>query len=147
MADSIKVQALHKLEEVLKGIPELGSVHRWQGKPTDLDQVKLPALFFWDEEETRGKRNRLALGTIKMNLAVFIRLTPAGASSFDDTCNNLQGKIHNALVQTSSFKGLVENLEEGNIWKDFPNDQYGVLYMSFQLTYGHVWGDAFSVAY
>ena len=43
MADSVKVQAMHKLAEILGAIPELGSAHRWQGKPTDLDQVKTPA--------------------------------------------------------------------------------------------------------
>jgi len=31
--------------------------------------------------------------------------------------------------------------------KESPNDLYGVLYQSFDVTYCHVWGDAFSVAY
>jgi hypothetical protein len=43
--------------------------------------------------------------------------------------------------------GLVENLQEERVWKEFPNDQYGVLFMSFTLTYGHAWGDAFSTTY
>jgi hypothetical protein len=147
MADSIKVQVMKKLAGVLEAITDLGSVHRWQGIPTDLDRAKLPALFFWDEDEARDKRNRLAMGTLKLYVAVFIRLSPAGAASFHDQADNLQGTIHNALIGTADLKGLVEKLEEERVWKEFPNDQYGVLFMSFALTYGHAWGDAFSTTY
>jgi hypothetical protein len=146
MADSIKVQVMQKLAEVLGAIPALGSVHRWQGSPTDLDRVKLPALFFWDEDETRDRRNRLAMGTLKLYVAIFCRLSPAGAASFNDI-DNLQGTIHNAFLGTSELQGLVENLQEERVWKEFPNDQYGVLFMSFTLTYAHAWGDAFSTTY
>ena len=100
MADSVKVQAMRKLKDILGAIPEIGSVQRWQGRPIDLDHVKTPALFLWEEDETREKRNRLAMGLLKMQLGVFIRLTPAGASSFNDVADNLQGKIHNALMQS-----------------------------------------------
>ena len=82
MADSIKVQAMQKLAGVFGAVAGIGSVHRWQGSPTDLDRVKLPALFFWDEDETRDKRNRLAMGTLKLYVAVFCRLSPSGAASF-----------------------------------------------------------------
>ncbi|MBW1953953.1 MAG: hypothetical protein JRI66_12895, partial [Deltaproteobacteria bacterium] len=89
MADSVKVQVMQKLEEVLAAIPELGSVNRWHGKPIDLDRVKLPALFMFEEEETRDKRNRLAVGTIRLHLMTFIPLTPAGQVSFNDVADNL----------------------------------------------------------
>ena len=147
MADSIKVQAMRKLEEVLAAIPELGSVNRWHGKPIDLDRVKLPALFLFEEEERRDKRNRLAVGEIKLHLMTFISLTPAGQVSFNDVADNLQGKIHNALITTAELNGLVTNLVEGMVRKEFPNDLYGVLYQDFDITYFHNWGDAFSVVY
>jgi hypothetical protein len=147
MADTIKVQAMQKLAGVFGAMAAIGSVHRWQGSPTDLDRVKLPALFFWDEDEARDKRNRLAMGTLKLYVAVFIRLSPSGAAPFHDTADNLQGQLHNALIGTAGLKGLVENLQEDRVWKEFPNDQYGVLFMSFTLTYGHAWGDAFSTTY
>ena len=146
MADTIKVQAMQKLAGVFGAMAAIGSVHRWQGSPTDLDRVKLPALFFWDEDETRDKRNRLAMGTLKLYVAVFIRLSPAGAASFNVVADNLQGTIHNALIETAGLKGLVENLQEDRVWKEY-HDQYGVLFMSFNLTYGHAWGDAFSTTY
>jgi len=147
MTDSIKVQAMQALAAVFAAMTSIGSVHRWQGSPTDLDRVKLPALFFWDEDETRDKRNRLAMGTLKLYIAVFGRLSPLGAASFNDVADNLQGEIHNALIGTTTLQGLVVNLQEERVWKEFPNDQYGVLFLSFTLTYAHAWGDAFSTTY
>ena len=147
MADSVKVQVMRKLEEVLAAMPTVGSVNRWEGKPIDLDTVKMPALFLFEEQEDRDKRNRLAVGVVKLHLMVFIPLSPAGSVSFNDLADNLQGEIHNALISTAEFKGLVENLQEGVFRKEFPNDLYGVLYQSFDITYFHAWGDAFSVAY
>ena len=146
MADTVKVQAMQKLAGVFGAMAAIGSVHRWQGSPTDLDRVKLPALFFWDEDETRDKRNRLAMGTLKLYVAIFCRLSPSGAASFPDVADNLQGAIHNALLGTSELKGLVENLQEDQVWKEY-HDQYGVLFISFTLTYAHAWGDAFSTTY
>jgi hypothetical protein len=43
--------------------------------------------------------------------------------------------------------GLAVKIQEDRVWKEFPNDDFGVLYMSFTLTYGHAWGDAFTTAY
>ena len=147
MAESVKALVMQKLEEVLRGIPELGSVHRWQGGVIDLDLVPLPALYFWEEQEERQRRNRLALGVLSMHLHVYIPLSPAGAASFSKVADTLQGKIHNALVRTAALKGLVENLQEGKFEPVFPNDLWGILTLTFTLTYGHAWGDAFTTAY
>ena len=147
MSGSVKAQVMQKVEEVLRAVPGLGSVHRWHGRPIDLDRVKLPALFVFEEEETRDKRNRLAVGVIRLHLMTFIPLTPAGQVSFNEVADNLQGLIHNALITTTELKGLVENLVEGPVRREFPNDMFGVLYQDFDLTYLHKWGDAFSVAY
>ena len=147
MAESVKTLVMAKLEEVLRAIPELGSVHRWQGQAIDLDQVKLPALFLYEEREARERRNRLAMGVLSMHLMVFIRLSPAGAVSFNKVADTVQGKIHNALVGTTELKGLVENLQEGEFTRVYPNDLYGLLSLNFTLTYGHAWGDAFSTSY
>jgi hypothetical protein len=87
------------------------------------------------------------MGTLKLYVAIFCRLSPSGAASFNDVADNLQGAIHNALLGTSELQGLVENIQEERVWKEFPNDQYGVLFMSFTLTYAHAWGDAFSTTY
>lgn len=146
VADSIKAQVMRAVEQVLRTIPELGSVNRWEGRPIDLDTLKTPALFLFEEEEARDKRNRLAVGTIRLHLMVFISLKPSGLASFSDMADLIQGEIHNALITTTELKGLVENLVEGPIRREFPNDLYGALTMSFDLTYFHNWGDAFSVS-
>ena len=148
MADSIKVQTLHKLVEILQGVSGVGSVHLHQGKPIDLDHVKLPALYLVEEEEVRGQRNRLAIGQLKFQLGIFIRLSAAGSSSFTTTAYNLQARIHNALATSGELNnGLAMNYREEGGQTEFPNDEFGVLYLRFTLTYGHAWGDAFTTAY
>lgn len=147
MPDSVKVLLMRKLAEVLAAVPGVVSVARHQGKPIDLDTVRKPALYLYDELETRGKRNRLATGEIDLHLVVWIDLTPAGEASFPEVADNLQAAIHNALIGSSELRGLVEKIEEVSVDKQYPNDLYGVLVMRFKLTYCHAWGDAFSVAY
>jgi hypothetical protein len=147
MADSVKVQVMRKLAEVLAAVPGIASVARHQGKPIDLDTVRKPALHLYDELETRGKRNCLATGEIDLHLVVWIDLTPAGEASFPDVADNLQAAIHNALIGTTALRGLVENIEEVSVDKQYPNDLYGALVLRLRLTYCHAWGDAFSVAY
>ena len=68
MADSIKVQTMRKLAEILGAIPEIGSVQRWQGRPIDLDHIKTPALFLWEEDETREEDvcMRVTFGKVKL---------------------------------------------------------------------------------
>jgi hypothetical protein len=147
MADSIKVQAMCKLAEVLETVPGIASVQRYQGKPIDLDTLKKPALFIYDERETRGKRNRLATGEFELHLVIWCQLAAKGEASFPDLADNLQAAIHNALIGTTALKGLVEKIEEVSCDKQYPNDYYGLLLLTFKLTYMHTWGDAFSVAY
>jgi hypothetical protein len=147
MADCVKVRLMRKLAEVLAAVPGIDSVARHQGTSIDLDTVRKPALYLYDELETRGKRNRLATGEIDLHVMVWFDLTPAGESSFPDVADNMQAAIHNALIGTAELRGLVEKIEEVSVDKPYANDLYGALVMRFKLTYCHAWGDAFTVAY
>ena len=75
----LKFRPCGKLEDILGAIPEIGSVQRWQGRPIDLDHVKTPALFLWEEDETREKRNRLAMGLAENATGSLYPLDPGGS--------------------------------------------------------------------
>ena len=147
MADSVKKQFMDALAGAFQAIQEVGSVHRWHGTSFDLETVKPPVLFYWDVEEKRDRRNRLALGTVHLMVWVFIPLSPKGTASFHDRADQIQGQLHNVLTSTPALKGLVQGFEELKVDKDFPNDQWGLLSCDFNLTYGHAYGNAFSTAY
>jgi len=149
MAETVKTQVLKTLETMLVGIPELGSVHRRPPLNVDLEKVKTPALFFWDEEE-RKPRNRLMLGVMRVTLAVFIKLTPGkdhGFTAFSDLADTIAGNVHGILAHPAELSGKVVNLQELTTRKALANELFGELVLVYQVTYAHSSGDAFSTSY
>ncbi|MDD2900820.1 MAG: hypothetical protein PHU44_00125 [Syntrophales bacterium] len=149
MADTIKTQVLKTLEAMLQSVPELGSVHRRPPLNVDLDKVKTPALFFWDEEE-RKPRNRLMLGVMRLTLAVFIRLTPGsdhGFTAFSDLADTIAGRIHGILAHPAALAGKAVNIQELTTRKALANELFGELVLIYQVTYAHSSGNAFSTSY
>lgn len=149
MAETIKTQVLKTLETMLQAIPELGSVHRRPPLNVDLEKVKTPALFFWEEEE-RQPRNRLMLGVMRLTIAVFIRLTPGnghGFTAFSDLADGIAGSVHGVLARPAALAGKVVNIQELTTRKALANELFGELVLIYQMTYAHSFGDAFSTSY
>ncbi|MDD5640425.1 MAG: hypothetical protein PHX53_02165 [Syntrophales bacterium] len=149
MADTIKTQVLKTLEAMLQSVPELGSVHRRPPLNVDLDKVKTPVLFFWDEEE-RKPRNRLMLGVMRLTLAVFIRLTPGsdhGFTAFSDLADTIAGRVHEVMACPAALAGKAVNIQELTTRKALANELFGELVLIYQVTYAHSSGDAFSTSY
>ncbi|MFZ5451462.1 MAG: hypothetical protein ACOZF2_06285 [Thermodesulfobacteriota bacterium] len=149
MAETIKTQVLRTLENMLRTIPELGSVHRRSPLNVDLEKVKTPALFFWDEEE-RKPRNRLMLGVMRLTMAVFIRLTPGndhGFTAFSDLADTVAGKVHEVMACPAPLAGKVVNIQELTTRKALANELFGELVLIYQMTYAHSSGNAFSTSY
>jgi len=149
MADTIKTQVLRTLEAMLLEIEELGSVHRRPPLNVDLDKVKTPALFFWEEEE-RKPRNRLMLGVMRLTLAVFIRLTSGsdhGFTAFSDLADTIAGRVHGVMAHPAALAGRVVNIQELTTRKALANELFGELVLIYQVTYAHSSGNAFSTSY
>jgi hypothetical protein len=146
MAETVKTQVLRTLEDMLREIEELGSVHRRPPLNVDLEKVKTPALFFWEEEE-RKPRNRLMLGVMRLTMAVFIRLTPGsdhGFTAFSDLADTVAGKVHEVMANPTALSGRVINVRELTSRKALANELFGELVLIYQVTYGHSLGNAFS---
>jgi hypothetical protein len=149
MAETVKTQVLKTLETMLREIEELGSVHRRPPLNVDLEKVKTPALFFWDEEE-RKPRNRLMLGVLRLTMAIFIRLTPGndhGFTAFSDLADTIAGRVHEIMVKPAALAGKAVNIQELTTWKALANELFGELALVYQVTYVHSSGDAFSITY
>jgi hypothetical protein len=149
MAETVKTQVLKTLEAMLQEIPELGSVHRRPPLNVDLEKVKTPALFFWDEEE-RKPRNRLMLGVMRVTLAVFIKLTPGKGhcfTAFSDLADTIAGRVHNVMARPAALAGKAVNIQELTTRKALANELFGELVLIYQVTYAHSSGDAFSISY
>ena len=144
---AIKSQVMDAIKEALKTIPEVKTVERIPAKGIDLDTAPMPAIFFYDEDEDRDRRNRVANGLINLIVFGYVPLTMAGYDDINPLVDLIQGRVH-AIMATHALTGqsLIQNITEGKVVKDYPNDEYLLLIMQFTVTYSHNWGDAFSNA-
>ncbi|MFA5111747.1 MAG: hypothetical protein WC443_10105 [Desulfobaccales bacterium] len=149
MADTVKTRVMKALEAVLKaGLPEVKTVERRKPEGTDLDKIALPALFFYDDSESGKMINRLRLGLIPLEIAVFFRLAPGkdnGRQAFNDLADTIAGRVY-PLIQTSpALRGLVLKVKEEDSSRDKGiAEPYAWLVLRYSITYGHAAGDAFT---
>jgi hypothetical protein len=151
MADSsVKTNIMVALGEALSAITELKSVNRFRGKPIDLDEIALPALYFYDETEQRRRSNRLQDGIIDLVMSVFMAIPEdeLGTQSFSDIADTIQAEIHGVMFGTKNLRFMgVKMVQEDVVTKEYPNGLYGVLTLRFTLTYTHKFGDAFTTEF
>ena len=149
MADPVKTILLQAIESRLNDIPELFTVKRWEDIPADLEALTLPAAFFW-EEERQEAYNRLILGNLDFWVQVFFGLdpeVPASFTDFSEAAEAIAGKISDLFAAPGELRaaGLIQAHPAGQVVKARYNDDYGVLFMSYELTYGRARGDACSL--
>jgi hypothetical protein len=148
MADTVKTRVMQALEAVLKvGVPEVKTVTRREPVGTDLDKINLPALFLYEDDESGARHNRLRLGVIRVEMAVFIRLKPGkdhGFPAFYDLADTIAGRVYMVIQTSPDLKGLVIQAEEDARRKAVGNEAFGELLLRYRLTYGHAAGDAFT---
>lgn len=145
MDKTIKTQVLEGILEALQGIPEAKTVVRIPASGLDLDVVPSPVICFYDDIEKRVKRGRVAVGVVKLIVFAYIPLTLSDYGSAGELADLLQGRIHAVMtlgIQTGL--PLIQEVEEVQIMKDYPNDQFLVIVGEYNVSYLHTWGDAFS---
>ncbi len=148
MADTVKTRVMKALETVLRaGVPEVKIVERREPVGTDLEKIGLPALFLYEEDESGARHNRLRLGVIRVEMAVFVRLKPGkdyGFQAFYDLADTIAGRVYTAIQTSPNLTGLVIQAVEDPRRKAIGNESFGELVLRYRLTYGHAAGDAFT---
>jgi hypothetical protein len=144
---AVKTQVMDAIKEALKTIPEVKTVERIPAKGIDLDVAPMPAIFFYDDDENRDRRNRIAIGEIQIIVFGYVPLLMEGYDDINPLVDLIQGRIHEVMAK-NAFTGqpLIQNIIEGKVHRDYPNDEYLLLIMQFTVIYSHNWGDAFSNA-
>jgi hypothetical protein len=149
MTETVKTGLLKAIEARLNEIPGLSTVKRWEDIPTDLAPLTLPAAFFWETEEQEAY-NRLVLGRLDFWVQVFFGLdpeVPASFTDFSEAAEAIAGEISDLFAAPGDLRaaGLIQAQPAGQVVKARYNDDYGVLFMSYQLSYGRARGDASSL--
>lgn len=149
MADTVKTGLLKAIETRLNEIPELATVKRWEDIPADLTGFVLPVAFFW-ETERQEPYNRLTLGILDFWVQVFFSLdpdVPASFTDFSEDAETVAGVISDFFAAPGELRalGLIQAKPAGDVVKARYNEDYGVLFMSYELSYGRARGDACSL--
>lgn len=151
MSTSIKTQVLQQLMIALQLVPSLVTVERFPPTAISLDNVSSPIAYLHESSpEIRESNNRYYKGVLELDIAVFIQLKSEdvenGNVTFLDTSDNIQADIHNILFggKAKNLKGFGIKIVERSSEKLVPNDQWGVLIYTIEVTYSHVTGNAFS---
>jgi hypothetical protein len=149
MADPVKTILLKAIEDRLNDIQGLATVKRWEDIPADLTGLTMPVAFFWETEE-QEVYNRLVLGRLDFWVQVFFGLdpeVPASFTAFSEAAEVIAGKISDLFATPGELRvaGLIQAQPAGQVVKARYNDDYGVLFMSYQLSYGRARGDACSL--
>lgn len=147
----IKTQVLTQLVVALKTASDLVTVERFPPTPTELDIAMAPIAYIHEgSAETRESNNRFARGILELDIMVFIELQSVDADNgnltFNDKADEIQAQIHNILIGPghSNLNGLALKILERQVEKQVPNDRWGVLVYTVEVTYQHLTGDAFS---
>lgn len=148
MADTVKTTLLKAIEARLGEVSELATVKRWEDIPTDLAALALPAAFFWEEEEPEP-HNRLTFGILDFWVEVFFAVDaddPESYTAFSETAETVKGRIAGIFAAPGDLRaaGLIQ-AEPGRVVKAKHTPDYGALFMSYRLTYGHARGDAWTL--
>ena len=151
MATPIKTQVLQQLMIALQATPSLVTVERFPPTAISLDNVQAPIAYLHEPSpEVREKNNRSYQGILELDIAVFIELKSEdkdnGNVTFLDHADLIQAEMHNVLFggTATNLKGFGLKILEQSSEKLVPNDQWGVLLYSIEVTYSHATGNAFS---
>jgi hypothetical protein len=144
---TIKTQVMDSIKAALATISELKTVERIPATGLDMDVAPSPALLFYDLSEERSRRNRLAVGVLRVILLAFIPLVMNDFNEAGSLADVIQGRVH-TVMNTHLLTGspLISLINEISVLKEYPNDEYLVVIMQYDVTYEHNWGDAFSNA-
>ena len=132
--------------------PSLVTVERFPPTAISLDNVLAPIAYVHEPApEVRESNNRSYRGILELDIAVFIELKSEdkenGNVTFLDTADQIQAEMHNILFggTATNLKGFGIKIVERSSEKVVPNDQWGVLIYTIEVTYSHVTGNAFSI--
>jgi hypothetical protein len=151
MAIPIKTLVLKALVTALETATDLVTVMRFPPTGINLDTINAPAAFIHEGvPEQRETNNRFYRGILELDIVVFIQLQSIDADrgnlEFLDKADEIQGQIHNILHSTGhpELTGLAIKILERQVEKVIPNDSWGVLVYTVDVTYQHLTGNAFS---
>ena len=148
MTDTIKTTIMKAIETALTtGVAGVEKVHRRDPKGTDLEKIKQAELFFYEDDHERERGNRHAQGTIRLEMAVWIRLKADkdyGWPTFYDQAEEIAAQVYMVMNGPSVLASPVIRVQEELKRPAIGNESFGELVMRYRVTYGHALNNPFT---
>jgi hypothetical protein len=141
MAEPLKTLILRAITEAVKNIPVVGSVKRNPPSPPKRETAIFPAVFIYDDVESKVNNNRYSKNTFAVQFEIYYLADEEDASDIADL---IDSEIYKVVLKDPSILALINSIapEGGNSSsKQFLDEFTGVLISRFIVVYQHKYGD------
>jgi hypothetical protein len=141
MAEPLKTLILRAIQEAVTAIPIVGSVRRNPPTPPRRETAVFPAVFIYDDTESKINNNRYSQNIFAVQFEVYFLADEEDAS---DKADLIDSEIYKTVLKDTAILALINGIkpEEGNSSsKQFVDEFTGVLVSRYVVTYRHAWGD------
>jgi len=149
MTDTIKTAVMKSIETALTaGVSGVEKVHRRDPTGTDLEKIRQAQLFFYEDDHDRERGNRLARGTIRLEMVVWVRLkanSNLGYQDFYDEADDIAGQVYLVMFGPSVLVSPVIRVEEELKRPAIGNESFGELVLRYRVIYGHALDNPYSI--
>jgi hypothetical protein len=141
MAEPLKTLILRAIAEAVEAIPVVGSVKRNPSSPPKRETAIFPAVFIYDDAESKVNNNRYSRNTFTIQFEIYFLADEEDAS---DKADLIDSEIYKTILKDTAILALINAIkpEEGNSSSKLFLDEFtGVLISRYVLTYQHAYGD------
>jgi len=146
----VKTYLMAAIQNAMNGIAEIAQkpVKYGQGIPTDQDTAVYPWCCFFDEKQSKTRRNRIEITNFELVIQVWVK--ESDAVDVEDMLDLLDAKVEAAILTDAGIRQYVmpglrgeEPVDPLSSDKLFPDMQTGILQAVYRITYGHAWANPF----
>jgi hypothetical protein len=141
MAEPLKTLILRAITEAVTAISIVGSVKRNPPSPPKRETAIFPAVFIYDDAESKVNNNRYSKNTFTVQFEIYFLADEEDAS---DKADLIDSEIYKVVLKDPSILALINSIspEGGNSSsKQFLDEFTGVLISRYVVVYQHKYGD------
>lgn len=145
MADTVKTSALKALRAAIRSTPGVGDVVANPFSTLDLETVRYPAVFVYDEPMRLERANRYVRAVLPVHVEVWCRKDSRYHRLGDDV-DELAGRVEQTVLSDPDVLLWCRDIDmevEGNHAHFFTDSDFGGVILRFVAQFQYLWGDPF----
>lgn len=141
MAEPVKTLIMRAIVETVEAISIVGSVKRNPPTPPKRETANFPAVFIYDDTESKVNNNRYSKNTFSVQIETYFLADDDDAS---EQAELIDSEIYKAILVAPAILALINKIapEEGNSTsRQFLDEFTGALISRYVVVYQHKYGD------